>query len=84
VLATSQGRHSDAYLLVVEDIPNTTTKVTGTTSPLIRADMVYFELPRGGAVFSVGSICWLGSLSHHRYANNVSRITENVLRHFAS
>ncbi len=84
VLATSQGRHSDAYLLVVEDIPNTTTKVTGTTSPLIRADMVYFELPRGGAVFSVGSICWLGSLSHHRYVNNVSRITENVLRRFAS
>ena len=36
----------------------------------------------GGAVFSVGSITWTGSLSHAGYENNVSRITENVLRHF--
>jgi N,N-dimethylformamidase len=44
--------------------------------------MVYFETPNDGAVFSVGSICWCGSLSHNQYDNNVSRITENVLRKF--
>jgi N,N-dimethylformamidase len=33
-------------------------------------------------VFSVGSMSWLGSLSHARYDNNVSRITANVLRRF--
>jgi N,N-dimethylformamidase len=49
---------------------------------LVRADMVYFETNNGGAVFSTGSITWCGSLSHNSYDNNVSRITENVLRHF--
>ena len=46
--------------------------------------MVFFETPRGGAVFSVGSIAWFGALSYNRFGNNVSRITENVLRRFAS
>ena len=40
----------------------------------MRADMVYFERPSGGAVFSVGSITFCGSLSHNRYDNNISRI----------
>ena len=46
--------------------------------------MVFFETPSGGAVFSVGSITWFGSLSHNDYDNPVSRITDNVLRAFAS
>ena len=46
--------------------------------------MVYFETPNKGAVFSVGSIAWCGALSHNGYENNVSRITENVLRQFSS
>ena len=29
---------------------------------LIRADLVYFKTPNGGAVFSVGSITYCGSL----------------------
>lgn len=49
-----------------------------------RADMVLLQAPSGSAVFSVGSISWCGSLSHNRYDNDVSRITENVLRRFAS
>lgn len=48
----------------------------------VRCDMVYFETPRGGAVFSTGSIAYCGALSHDNYDNNVSRITENVLRGF--
>jgi hypothetical protein len=38
--------------------------------------------PRGQAVLSTGSIAWCGSLSHNGYANNVARITANVLRRF--
>ena len=38
----------------------------------------------GGAVFSVGSISWCGSLAVNGFDNNVSRITENVLRRFAA
>jgi N,N-dimethylformamidase len=46
--------------------------------------MVFYETKNGGAVFSCGAISWCGSLSHNRYENNVSRITENVLRNFLS
>jgi len=49
---------------------------------LIRADIVYFETTAGGAVFSVGSITFCGSLSYNNYQNNISRILENVLRQF--
>jgi N,N-dimethylformamidase len=44
--------------------------------------MVYYQLPSGGATFSVGSIAWTGALSHDGGHNDVARITRNVLRHF--
>jgi len=53
-----------------------------TDDPCVRADIVYLEYPNGGAVFSVGSIGWSGSLSFDCYDNNVSRITRNVLAKF--
>jgi N,N-dimethylformamidase len=56
----------------------------GIESPLVRADMVFFETLNGGAVFSTGSIGWAGSLAHDGYRNNISTITENVLRRFIS
>ncbi len=83
VLATAKG-FSDEYQHVVEEVLNSNTWEGGTKSPNVRADMVYFEGPNDGAVFSVGSIAWCGSLSHNNYDNNVSRITDNVLKRFAS
>ncbi len=53
-----------------------------TSDPFIRADMVLFETPGNGFVFSVGSISWTSALSHSRYQNNVARITKNVLDRF--
>ena len=50
--------------------------------PLVRADMVFYETPEGGAVFSVGSISWFGALARNGYENDVSRITSNVLERF--
>jgi N,N-dimethylformamidase len=82
LLATSSGRHSDYYQVTVEDITTMVPGQGGTESPNVRADMVFFETPGGGAVFSVGSINWLGSLGWNGYQNNVSRVTENVLRRF--
>jgi N,N-dimethylformamidase len=58
------------------------TDLSGTYDPDVRADIVYFEVPGGGMVFSTGSIAWCSSLSHHGYANDVSRITRNVLERF--
>jgi N,N-dimethylformamidase len=46
--------------------------------------MVYFETANGGAVFSVGSIAYCGSLSADNYNSSASRVTENVLRRFLS
>ena len=48
----------------------------------IRADMVFFETPGGGAVFSAGSIAWSGSLSYNGYDNNAAAVSRNVLRRF--
>ncbi len=81
VLASSVG-HTDTYLLVPEELTETTPAIGGHESPLVRADMVFFETANNGAVFSTGSIAWAGSLSHNNYNNNVSRITDNVLRRF--
>ena len=50
--------------------------------PHVRADLVFFETPKGGAVFATGSIAWAGSLAHNSYDNDVSRITRNVVRRF--
>jgi hypothetical protein len=44
------------------------------------AEIVQFETPSGGAVFSVGSICWPSSLL---VDDHVSRITANVLGRFS-
>jgi hypothetical protein len=43
------------------------------------AEMVIFDAPNGGMVFSVGSICWPSCLP---IDDGVSRITANVLRKF--
>jgi N,N-dimethylformamidase len=51
-------------------------------NPDIRADMVFFECPNGGAVFSVGSIAYAASLMHNGFDNNIARITGNVLKRF--
>lgn len=44
------------------------------------SDMVWFDTPSGGEVFSTGSISWICSLP---VSDAVSRITANVLRRFS-
>ena len=83
VLARSFG-HSDAYQHVVEEVGMSNSEQGGTVNELVYADMAFLEYPNGGAVFSTSSIAWSGSLSFNMYDNNVSRITENVLRRFAA
>jgi len=69
-------------LLSVEEFVTTTRALDGVQNGRVRADMVFFETPGGGAVWSTGSIAWATSLSQNGFENNVSRITENVLRRF--
>ena len=81
VLAASEN-HSNVYLMTPEEIISTYPGLDGIEDPRVRADMVFFETPNGGGVFSTGSIAWAGSLGHNRYDNSVARITGNVLRRF--
>ncbi len=82
LLVAAATGFSDSYQHVVEEVEASDSKQGGTVNPRVRADMVYFEGPRGGAVFSAGAITWCGCLSANGYRNNVSRITENVLNKF--
>jgi N,N-dimethylformamidase len=49
----------------------------------IWAEIVYFDTPSGGSVFSVGSITFCGSLWRQGFEGPVSRILENVVRRFS-
>jgi N,N-dimethylformamidase len=72
------------YQHVIEEVLLNDGLQGGTVNPLVRGDMVYYEGPNNGAVFSTGSISWCGSLSHNNYNNDVSKITNNVLNRFVS
>lgn len=82
ILARSEN-HAPSFVVVPEELLSHIATLSGEKpQDLIRAEMVFFEAPRGGAVFSVGSITFCGSLSHNRYENGISRILENVVRRF--
>ena len=82
VLARSES-HQDHFVLVPEEILTHISTWPGEThQDLIRADIVYFETAGGGAVFSVGSITFCGSLPCNGGDNNVSKMTLNVLKRF--
>ena len=83
VLASSEG-HGEHLALVPEEILITNVLAWNGEpyDDLIRADIVYFDTPNGGAVFSVGSITFCGSLPYNECDNNVSKMTANVLNKF--
>lgn len=81
VLGTSSG-HVKTILPVIENFNAITNTVLFEDTKTVYADMVYFETPNNGAVFSGSAITWCACLSHNGYDNNLSRVTENVLRKF--
>ncbi len=82
VLARSE-QQDDTFMLVPEEILNHHATRPGVpTRDLIRSEIVFFETPNGGAVFSVGSITFCGSLPHNDFENNISHMLDNVLRRF--
>lgn len=85
LLAHSEG-HSDIFVTVTEESTYHSrgyfSAGTGDNNPRTRADIVYYKTPNDGAVFSVGSMTFTGSLSHNKYDNNVSRIMQNVIEGF--
>ncbi|MCW5260200.1 N,N-dimethylformamidase [Verminephrobacter eiseniae] len=81
ILARSHGLGPGA-LPTPEEYRTTVHGLDAEQNALVRADMVFFETARGGAVFATGSIAYMLSLSHNGYDNDISRITANVLRRF--
>ena len=54
----------------------------GTREELIRSDLTFFETPAGGAVLSVGSMCFVGALPIDGYDNLLTRMMTNAVRRF--
>ena len=72
-------------MTVLEELLSHVSTVTGESSEALkRAEIVYFEVPGGGAVFAVGSITFCGSLwKDGAFGGPVSKLLENVVRRFA-
>ncbi|MEQ8503850.1 MAG: N,N-dimethylformamidase large subunit [Rhodospirillales bacterium] len=82
ILATSEDPPDSFQLPPEEWLTHVKTWSHAPAEQLIRADMVYFDVPGGGAVFSTGSITFCGALPVNDFDNNVSRLLENVFRGF--
>lgn len=80
LLARSAGDSRDFMLVPEEQLTHLTNLTGGPEEEAKHADMIYFELPEGGSVFSVGSITFCGSLPWNDFGNDVSRLLENYLR----
>jgi len=80
ILAQS-AMNADNFMLVPEEQLTHLTNLSGAPeAEVLRADMVYFEVPGGGRVFSTGSITFCGSLPWNNFDNNISTLLENILR----
>jgi N,N-dimethylformamidase len=55
----------------------------GKREDIIRSDLTFFETPNGGAVFSVGSMNFIGALPVNGYTNVVAKLVVNIVQRFA-
>ena len=73
---------SPIYIQVGEESLHQHSGQHGLVNPFVRSDVVFYETPSGGAVFSTGSIAWAGALPIGDYDNDVANLTANVIRRF--
>ncbi len=72
-----------SFILPPEEVLTHIETTTGELpADLMRGEIVYFETAGGGAVFSVGSITFCGSLWRDGWDGPISQLLENVLRRF--
>ncbi len=82
ILARSENHDAETIMVPEEMLTHIMNWSLESTRDLIRADMLYFRTASGGQVFSTGSITYCGCLPWNDGDNNVSKLTENVLRRF--
>jgi N,N-dimethylformamidase len=80
VVARSED-HSDGMLVVLEELTSNQ-PVMADEHPKVHADITFFEIEGGGAVFSSGSIAFAGALPVNGYNNNIARMMDNILKRF--
>lgn len=80
-IIVARSENHGAMLYVIEEMLGTY-PVPEYYRHLVCSEIVLFGNENGGAVFSVGSMAWCGSLGHNDYINNISRVTANVLNKF--
>jgi len=79
LLAQSVSQEEDFVLVPEEQLTHITNLAGSPEDEILRSDMIWFETPGGGAVFSVGSITFCGSLPWNGFENNVSTLLGNVV-----
>lgn len=82
-LVGSSYSGSNNWVLVPEEAYFAHPGMNAPEHPLVRGDLVFFSTANGGAMWSASSMAWCGSLQYNGCDNNVSRMTANVLQHFA-
>jgi N,N-dimethylformamidase len=83
ILARSENSPASHFVVHEEVLAGHLTISGEPLKDLVRAEIVYFERPGGGAVFSVGSITFCGSLWRNGFEGPISRLLENVVRRFS-
>ncbi|WP_439577128.1 N,N-dimethylformamidase beta subunit family domain-containing protein [Elioraea sp.] len=85
ILARSADPPASMMLVPEEVLTNLATVSGEAPEALLRAEIVAFATPHGGAVFSVGSITFCGSLWERGATDGpVSRLLDTVVRRFAT
>lgn len=82
ILARSENPPASFFTVPEEVLAGRLTITGERLEELTRAEIVYFDLPGGGSVFSTGSITFCGSLWRDGWDGPVSRLLENVVRRF--
>ncbi len=83
ILARSEDPPA-SFVTVPEELLSHVNTLSGEpVGDLMRAEIVFFSTPSGGAVFSVGSITFCGSLWQNGQATGpISRLLENIVLRF--
>lgn len=81
VIASATG-FDDSYVLANEEVLVNRPTVVGHLTPLLRADLVFFETASGGAVLSTGSVAFAGTLGDLPHDNDVARLVRRAVDRF--
>jgi N,N-dimethylformamidase len=85
ILARSENPLPSFFTVLEEWLSNVISMNGEPIADLARGEIVYFDTPSGGAVFSVGSITFCGSLWRNGgFEGPISRLLENVVRRFSA